>query len=582
MKYRDIRQGTFLERPNRFIAKIRIDGQTETVHVKNTGRCAELFVPGALVYVQKKEDPARKTKWDLIAVVKDGRLFNVDAQAPNAVAREWLESGRLYPDVTKICPEYTWGNSRFDFYLETGEGRRIFLEVKGVTLEENRAALFPDAPSQRAVKHVEELGKAVQAGYEAWILFVIQMKGAKYFTPNAKAQPEFARSLIRARSAGVHVAAYDCTVTPDELTIAEEIPVVLKEPLLFDIREPLLAWYRQNRRDLPWRHQPDAYRVWVSEIMLQQTRAATVIPYYERFLEALPGIRELAKAPEDQLLKLWEGLGYYNRVRNMQKAARQMVKEYNGEFPRTYEEIRSLCGVGDYTAGAIASIAFGLPEPAVDGNVLRVAARLTEKDADILKQGTKKQIEDELREVIPKENPGDFNQALIELGALVCLPGEDAKCGECPLQAMCRTRKSGRTGEIPVRKKPKKRRIEEKTVLYLKDGEKVAIRKRDEHGLLAGMYELPNLPGHLTAEEVTAWLKKIGLMPVRIRELPAATHIFSHVEWHMIGYEVRVDELEKTNDAQFLFAAPEEIQKTYPIPSAFSAYLSCARREHPS
>ncbi len=579
MKYRDIQPGTFLERSNRFIAKVEIDGQTETVHVKNTGRCEELFVPGALVYVQKKADAARKTKWDLIAVQKDGRLFNVDAQAPNEVAREWLESGHLYPDVTRICPEYTWGNSRFDFYLETGEGRRIFLEVKGVTLEENEAALFPDAPSLRAVKHVEELGRAVQEGYEACILFVIQMKGVRYFTPNTKAQPEFARSLTKAQSAGVRVAAFDCQVTPDTLTIADEVPVVLREPLLFRIRDPLLAWYRQNRRDLPWRRQPDAYHVWVSEIMLQQTRAAAVIPYYEHFLQALPGIRELAEAPEDQLLKLWEGLGYYNRVRNMQKAARQIMKEYGGEFPRTYEEIRSLCGIGDYTAGAIASIAFGLPEPAVDGNVLRVVARLTENDSDILKQKTKRQVEDELREVIPTDCPGNFNQALIELGALLCVPGEDAKCGECPGREFCRAKKSGRTGEIPVRKKQKERRIEEKTILYLKDGDKVALRKREEHGLLAGMYELPNLPGHLTAKEVTAWLKQIGLMPVRIKKLPAATHVFSHVEWHMIGYEIRVDELEKTNDAQFLFAAPDEIQETYPIPSAFSAYLPCVRRD---
>ncbi len=579
MKYQNIRPGTFRKRQNRFIAKVEIDGQTETVHVKNTGRLAELFVPGALVYVQKNENSTRKTQWDLIAVEKDGRLFNVDAQAPNAVVKEWLEAGHLFPDLTRIVPEYTWGNSRFDFYLETAGGKRIFLETKGVTLEENGVFRFPDAPSDRAVKHVEELTAAVQAGYEACILFVIQTKGARYFTPNADAQPAFAEALKKARDAGVLVRAFDCQVRPDTLMIADEVPVVLTDPLLYEIRGPLIDWYRRNRRDLPWRHHPDAYRVWVSEIMLQQTRVETVIPYYERFLKALPGVPELAGAPEDQLLKLWEGLGYYNRVRNMQKAARQMMESYGGAFPKTYEEIRSLCGIGTYTAGAISSIAFGLPHPAVDGNVLRVAARLTENDADILKQSTKKQIEEELREVIPADCPGDFNQALIELGALVCVPGGEPKCGDCPLTAFCRTEMCGRTGEIPVRKKPKPRRIEDKTVLYLKDGDQTAIRKRGDTGLLAGMYELPNLPGHLTMKETTAWLKSIGLMPVRIRPLPAAKHIFTHVEWHMIGYEVLVDELEKTNDEQFLFVRPEEIRKTYPIPSAFDAYLPRVRRD---
>ncbi len=574
MKYQNIRTGTFLERPNRFIAKVKIDGQTETVHVKNTGRLAELFVPGALVYVQEMPDaPDRKTRWDLIAVKKGDRLFNVDSQAPNQVAKEWLKEGNFIPDLTRICPEYTWGDSRFDFYLETADGRKIFLEVKGVTLEDGGAFLFPDAPSDRAVKHIRELARALKAGYETYILFVIQTDAASYFTPNAKAQPAFAQALSEAADAGVGVLACDCQVRPDMLQIKEKIPVVLGDPLLCEIQEPLLAWYSENRRDLPWRKNPDAYRVWVSEIMLQQTRVEAVKPYYERFLKELPDVRHLAEVSEDKLLKLWEGLGYYNRARNMQKAARQMVEQYGGEFPRTYEEIRGLCGIGDYTAGAIASIAFGLPEPAVDGNVLRVVARLTENDADVLKQHTKEQIEEELRRVIPVKRPGDFNQGLIELGALICLPGGDPKCGQCPLKNLCLARMHGRVGELPVRTKQKKRRVEEKTVLYLRDGEKVALRKRGPKGLLAGMYELPNLNGHLTRREVTAYLKSIGLMPVRIKRLPQAKHVFTHVEWHMIGYEVLVDELEKTNEKRFLFIRPDEIRQKYPVPSAFAAYL---------
>ncbi len=574
MKYQNIRPGTFLERSNRFIAKVEIDGQPETVHVKNTGRLAELFVPGALVYVQEMPDaPGRKTRWDLIAVKKGDQLINVDSQAPNAVVKEWLKEGGLFPDLTRLCPEYTWGDSRFDFYLETADGRKIFLEVKGVTLEDDGVVLFPDAPSERAVKHVQGLERALQEGYEAYILFVIQMENARYFTPNTKAQPVFAETLKNASDTGVKVLAFDCEVGPDTLQIKEEIPVVLGDPLLYEIRDPLCTWYRENRRDLPWRRNPDAYRVWVSEIMLQQTRVEAVKPYYERFLKELPDVRHLAEVSEDRLLKLWEGLGYYNRARNMQKAARQIMEEYGGAFPHTYEEIRTLCGIGDYTAGAIASFACGLPEPAVDGNVLRVVARLTENEADILKQSTKKQIEEELKRVIPAACPGDFNQGLIELGALICLPQAEPKCGQCPLARLCRTRKSGRVAEIPVRRKPKERRIEEKTILYLRDGEKVAIRKRDPQGLLAGMYELPNLSGHLTQKEVTAYLKSIGLMPVRLKKMPAAKHIFTHVEWHMIGYEVWVDELEKTNDKQFLFIRPDEIREKYPIPSAFASYL---------
>ncbi|WP_418540808.1 A/G-specific adenine glycosylase [Massilistercora timonensis] len=337
--------------------------------------------------------------------------------------------------------------------------------------------------------------------------------------------------------------------------------------------EPLIRWYRENRRDLPWRQQPSPYHVWVSEIMLQQTRVEAVKPYYQRFLAALPAVKDLAEVPEDQLLKLWEGLGYYNRVRNMQKAARQVMADYGGEFPVTYEGIRSLAGIGSYTAGAIASFAYGLPKPAVDGNVLRVIMRLTGDDSDIMKQSTKKQVEENLEPVIPADAASDFNQGLIELGAMVCVPNGQPKCGACPLAGMCRARMEGRIEELPVKTRAKERRIEERTILVFRDGEKTAICKRPDKGLLAGMYELPNYLGHMSRKEVAAYSKEIGLMPVRIKKLPEAKHIFSHVEWHMTGYEVRVDELEKTNEKGFLFIHPEEIQERYPIPAAFGSYL---------
>lgn len=575
MKYERIVKGKFLERPNRFIAYVDIDGQKETVHVKNTGRCKELLRPGAVVYLQEFDPSARKTKWDLIAVEKNGRIINMDSQIPNKVVKEWLESGGLFRKVTKIQPEYTYGDSRVDLYVEA-DGKKVLIEVKGVTLEEEGRVRFPDAPSERAVKHVEELKRAVGEGYEAYIFFVIQMKDVRYFTPNMDTHPAFGEALREAALAGVHVIAYDCWVDCDHITLADEVKVVLEEPELYEIAEPVVGWFRQNKRDLPWRKDQDPYHVWVSEIMLQQTRVEAVKPYYERFLRELPRVKDLAEAKEDTLLKLWEGLGYYNRVRNMQKAAQQIMVDFHGEFPNTYEEILSLKGIGNYTAGAISAFAFGLPKPAVDGNVLRVVSRITGSREDIMKQSVRKAMERALEQVIPEDAASDFGQSLIELGAIVCVPNGEPKCAECPAAFACVARKQGLTAEIPVKKKAKARRIEKRTVFIFKDGEKLAIRKRPGKGLLAGLYEFPNEEGKLTQKEVTAYSKEIGLMPVRVKKLESAKHIFSHVEWHMTGYEVIVDELEKTNKKEFRFIHPEEIGQRYPLPSAFETYIRYA------
>lgn len=572
MRYEKITKGKFIRRPNRFKAYVELNGEEELVHVKNTGRCAELLKAGATVYVQKSDKEERKTKWDLIAVEKGQRMINMDSQIPNRVVKEWLEKENLFENITCIRPEYTYGNSRFDLYVEAGE-RKIFIEVKGVTLEEDGVVRFPDAPSERAVKHVEELQKAVKDGYEAYVFFVIQMKDVRYFTPNRQTHPEFAEALAEAERNGVKILAYDCSVTEDSIELGKEVPVVLEYPQLYEMREPLVQWYRENKRDLPWRENPEAYRVWISEIMLQQTRVEAVKGYYDRFLKTLPDVQSLAEAEEDQLLKLWEGLGYYNRVRNMQKAARQIMVDYHGVFPSDYEEIRSLTGIGSYTAGAISSFAFGKPEPAVDGNVLRVLTRILADHSDIMKQSTKTKMEKALRKVIPEGSPSDFNQGLIELGGIVCVPNGEPKCQECPVSHLCRAREEGRISEFPVKKKAKARRIEDKTILVFRDDEEIAIGKRDKKGLLAGLYELPNVPGHLSRKEVENYCKEIGLLPIRIKKLPAAKHIFSHVEWHMIGYDIRVDELEKTNKKEFLFIHPGEIEKTYPIPAAFEMYM---------
>ena len=572
MKYERIETGKFIERPNRFIAYVEIAGQKETVHVKNTGRCAELLQPGATVYVQKADNPERKTQWDLIGVKKGKRMINMDSQIPNKVVEEWIRKGNLFPHATLIRPETTYKQSRFDLYVEEGE-RKNFIEVKGVTLEIDGVVKFPDAPTERGVKHIKELCEALEDGYEAYVFFVIQMKGVKYFTPNMVTHAAFGDALRNAQEQGVRILAYDCKVGKDSIEIHKEVPVVFRNENLKLMAEPLVKWYREQKRDLPWRVDVTAYKVWVSEIMLQQTRVEAVKPYYARFLEVFPTIADLANAKEDVLLKMWEGLGYYNRVRNMQKAAQQVMIEYGGEFPGTYEEIRSLTGIGNYTAGAISSFAFGIPKPAVDGNVLRVISRLTASYEDIMKASTRERVEEELEELIPAGAASDFNQGLIELGAIVCVPNGAPKCEECPLAHLCRAHEKGIELELPVKSKAKERRIEKKTVFVFQDGDHVAIKKRPAKGLLAGLYELPNVEGHLTEDEALAYCKQIGLSPLRIQKLEDGKHIFSHVEWQMIGYRIRADELEKSCREKMLFIHPEEIQAEYPIPAAFETYV---------
>ena len=572
MKYERMEEGRFLERPNRFIAYVEMLGKKETVHVKNTGRCAELLVPGATVYVQKAADPNRKTQWDLIAVQKGERVVNMDSQVPNKVVEEWIRKGNLFPNATLIRPETTYGNSRFDLYVEEGD-RKIFMEIKGVTLEDNGVVRFPDAPTERGVKHVEELVKAVKDGYEAYLFFVVQMEGVKYLAPNRVTHAAFGEAVDIAKENGVNILAYECQVEKDRIEIAKEVPVVLEDESLYRMPEPLIRWYQENKRSLPWRDIQDPYRIWVSEIMLQQTRVEAVKPYYERFLKELPDVKALAEAEEDKLLKLWEGLGYYNRVRNMQKAAQEIMVEHGGEFPCTFEDIRRLTGIGNYTAGAIGSFAFGIPKPAVDGNVLRVVSRVTENYDDIMKQSVRTSMEQALENVMPKDQAGDFNQGLIELGAIVCVPNGAPKCEECPLTGFCKAYQKGVQEKLPVKSKAKSRRIEKKTILVLKDGDTVAIRKRGKKGLLAGLYEFPNLEGHLSEDEVIAYCKEIGLSPLRIKKLAPAKHIFSHIEWEMIGYHIRVDELEKSCTEKMLFVQWDELKEEYAMPSAFEAYV---------
>ena len=346
----------------------------------------------------------------------------------------------------------------------------------------------------------------------------------------------------------------------------------MRENQLYRIVPPLLTWFAEHARDLPWRHDREPYHVWLSEIMLQQTRVEAVKPYYARFLAALPDPAALCRCEPDMLMKLWEGLGYYSRARNLQKAAQQIMTEYGGEFPRSYAEIRRLAGIGDYTAGAVSSICFDSPEPAVDGNVLRVYTRLLgdARCTDDLK--VRRAIRDTLRTVYEQTQTGQrgqLTQALMELGATVCVPNGTPHCTECPLAGQCEAHRAGTVSEYPVRKAKKARRIEEYTVFILQCGNEIAVRKRPDSGLLAGLWELPHLDGAMdaqtAADAVSQW--KTGaaeLLSVRHR-----THIFTHIEWHMTCVHMTV-----TKKAPcFTWVNAAQLAEETALPTAFRVCL---------
>jgi len=329
----------------------------------------------------------------------------------------------------------------------------------------------------------------------------------------------------------------------------------------------LVAWYRQNRRELPWRRDREPYHVWLSEIMLQQTRVEAARAYYLRFLAELPTVQALADCPPDRLSKLWEGLGYYARMRNLQKAARQIAAA--GRFPDTYAELLALPGVGAYTAGAVASICFEQPAPAVDGNVLRVLARVTEDASPVTDARVKKEYAARLGEIYPAGACGDFTQSLMELGAVVCVPNGPPRCGECPLRALCRACADGVQEKLPVRSPKKARRTEEKTVLILRCGDRLAVRKRPDEGLLAGLWELPNVPGTLEAQQALALAEAWGAAPRELVRASDKTHVFTHLTWNLRGYE-----LVCAREAPgFLWADAARLRQDVALPTAFRMFL---------
>ena len=326
-------------------------------------------------------------------------------------------------------------------------------------------------------------------------------------------------------------------------------------------------WYEENKRVLPWRQDREPYHIWVSEIMLQQTRVEAVKGYYTRFLQALPRISDLARCEDDTLHKLWEGLGYYSRVRNLKKAAQVIESTYGGSFPKTYDQVRALPGIGPYTAGAICSIAFDLPTPAVDGNVLRLVSRLWDDDSPIDSAEMKQRVTQALAEVYPAQ-AGRFTQALMELGATLCGPNRAPECGQCPCRAVCLGCAHGTADTLPRKLPKREKRQEEKTVFILEWDGRFALRRRPEKGLLAGLWEFPNLPGKSTPEQALAQAADFGLRPKELERIVSRKHIFTHIVWDMRGIYLRVE-----GPGQGLtWMTPQEIQTQTALPTAFRLF----------
>lgn len=338
---------------------------------------------------------------------------------------------------------------------------------------------------------------------------------------------------------------------------------------LKQIVEPIVKWYQKQEKTLPWKQDKEPYHIWVSEIMLQQTRIEAVKKYYTRFMKELPTIHDLANVAEEKLLKLWEGLGYYSRARNLKKAAIQIEQEYNGKIPTSYTELLKLSGIGEYTAGAIASISYKEKVPAVDGNVLRVVSRVLASKENVLLPETKRRITKKLLEIMPDET-GDFNEGLMELGEKICLPNTVPLCEKCPVKEFCMANKENLTNEIPVRIKKQKRKIENKTVFILKYKNEIAIRKREKTGILANLYEFPNVLEEVSEEEIPKILERWQIQFKNLHIKKRAKHIFTHMEWDMVVYEIEV----KNKNEIWKWVTEKQMEKEYPLPTAFKKLLT--------
>lgn len=343
-----------------------------------------------------------------------------------------------------------------------------------------------------------------------------------------------------------------------------------EDAVLCRLPELLLPWYAANARDLPWRKDREPYHVWLSEIMLQQTRVEAVKPYYLRFLAQLPQVGDLARCEDDALMKLWEGLGYYSRARNLKKAAQVIAEQYHGVFPADHKKLLALPGVGDYTAGAVASICFELPEPAVDGNVLRVISRLCADGRCVDDAAVKKEIRGLLLPVYEAcSHRGTLTQALMELGATICIPNGKPLCDVCPCKAVCRARQEGSVDQYPVRKQKKPRKIEKYTVYVLRCGDEIALQKRPAKGLLAGLWELPHTDGHCSMQQALRMAESWGCHPTEAVSVTGCTHIFTHIEWHMQSIYL----LCSRRCEGFTWISLQSLAEETPLPTAFRVAL---------
>lgn len=334
--------------------------------------------------------------------------------------------------------------------------------------------------------------------------------------------------------------------------------------------EKIVEWYQKNKRDLPWRKDKNPYHIWISEIMLQQTRIEAVIGYYYRFLEKIPDIKTLATIEEKSLLKLWEGLGYYNRARNLKIAAIQIENEYQGKFPTTYEEIMKLKGIGEYTASAISSICYSESQVTIDGNVLRVFTRFYNDQRNIDETRTRKSIREHLQKIIPEES-GDFNQGLMEIGETICIPNGIPKCNICPLKKDCLANQYNTYQDLPIRKKKTVKKQEDYTILIFQNQDKVAIYQRTKESLLNNLWGFPQLEGLFSMEEIKDYLIKQNIKYQCIQEGIQNIHIFTHKKWNMISYTIK---LTKENSlSQYKWEKISEIKKRYAIPTAYKPFL---------
>lgn len=332
------------------------------------------------------------------------------------------------------------------------------------------------------------------------------------------------------------------------------------------LEHDLLVWYEANRRHMPWREDPTPYHVYLSEIMLQQTQVDTVRAYYLRFLKKFPSIQDLAKGSEEDVLKLWEGLGYYSRGRNLHKSALKIVESFQGEIPAAKEDLLSLPGVGEYTSRAIRSIAFHQKEIAVDGNLIRVFSRLAEDKEDRL-ESIKENCEAYFKKALNQEDPSHFNQALMDIGEMVCLPKALPLCEKCPLRAYCAAAKDGTMLDYPTPKKAKEKKQEDWTLFLVETPEEVALIKRPDQGLLASLYAFPMAEGHFTLEEAQAYLAKLGLRTEGLEAIGETEHVFSHLVWALRGYRLLLKE--KPAKTPWIWAKKKALKEAYPLPSAF-------------